>query len=238
LRREAEALILPDLPAFLRGEYEPQENDERLALVGTCQSQGRFHAAARLFVEAFAADPDLPDALTTECRYRSTEEEPFYERMESVNTEARYLAARCASLAGSGLGADGDGLSPAEQARWRQQARAWLRADMAFWAGTLASGSGQDLILARKMLTRWQVESELAGIRDLKALDGVSAEERNECFALWDDVSAVLRRIAVQERAIVLDPKRADPRWGVPIELIRQGQLEEARAAWQTVLEG
>ena len=42
LRREAEALILPNLPAFLRGEYQPQDNDERLALVGTCQSQGRY----------------------------------------------------------------------------------------------------------------------------------------------------------------------------------------------------
>ena len=60
----------------------------------------------------------------------------------------------------------------------------------------------------------------------------------NECFALWDEVGAVLRRIAVQERAIVLDPKRADPRRAVPTELLRQGRLEEARVAWQTALEG
>jgi serine/threonine-protein kinase len=238
LRREAEALILPDLPAFLRGEYEPKDNDERLALVGTCQSQGRFQAAARLFAEACAADPDLADNLTTECRYRATEEEPFYERVESVNTEARYLAARCAALAGGGLGADGDGLNPAERARWRQQARAWLRADLALWARTLANGSGQDLALARKMLTHWQVESDLAGIRELKALDEASAEERSDCFALWDEVGALLRQTVVQERATQLDPKRADPRRGVPTELIRQGQLEEARVAWQTVLDG
>jgi serine/threonine-protein kinase len=57
LRREAEALILPNLPAFLRGEYEPQDNDERLALAGTCQSQGRYHAAARLYAEAFTSLP-------------------------------------------------------------------------------------------------------------------------------------------------------------------------------------
>jgi serine/threonine-protein kinase len=37
LRREAEALILPNLPACLRGDYQPQDNDERLALVGVCQ---------------------------------------------------------------------------------------------------------------------------------------------------------------------------------------------------------
>src|SRR5260370_40015653 len=59
LRREAEALILPNLPAFMRGEYQPLDNDERLALVGICQFQGRGHAAARLYADAFAIDPAL-----------------------------------------------------------------------------------------------------------------------------------------------------------------------------------
>ncbi len=121
LRREAEALILPDLPAFLRGEYEPRDNDERLALAGTCQAQGRYDTAARLYAGAFAADPSLADDLTTECRYRSTREEPHYERVESVDTEARYLAAHCAVLAGSGQGRDGAGLGRAERARWRKR---------------------------------------------------------------------------------------------------------------------
>ncbi len=238
LRREAEALILPNLPAFLRGAYEPKDNDERLALVGTCQSRGRYHTAARLYAEAFTADPRLADALTTECRYRSTEEEPFYERVESVNTEARYLAARCAALAGCGLGSAAAGLSRDERTRWRKQARVWLRADLDLWVKTLESGSEQDIRLARKMLTRWKAEPDLAGIRELKALDESSAEERNERFALWDEVDAVLRRIAEQERAIVLDPKRADPRREVPTELMRQGRLAEARVAWQTALDG
>jgi tetratricopeptide (TPR) repeat protein/tRNA A-37 threonylcarbamoyl transferase component Bud32 len=238
LRREADALILSNLPAFLRGEYEPQDNDERLALVGTCQSRGRYHASARLYAAAFAADPDLADSLTMECRYRSTEEEPFYERMECVNTEARYLAARCAAAAGCGLGKDGAELSQAERARWRKQARVWLRADLAPWGKTLDGGSEQDLGLAKRMLTHWQVEPDLVGIRDLKALDAASAEERNDCFVLWDEVATVLRRIAVLERAIVLDPKRADLRRSVPTELMRQGRLEEARVAWQTALDG
>src|SRR5438445_367196 len=33
LRREAEGLILPNLPAFLEGKYQPPDNDERLALL-------------------------------------------------------------------------------------------------------------------------------------------------------------------------------------------------------------
>ncbi len=238
LRREAEAMILPDLPAFLRGEHEPLDNDERLALAGTCQAQRRYHTAARLYARAFAADPGLADDLTTECRYRSTREEPHYERVESIDTEARYLAARCAAQAGSGHGRDGAGLGQAERVRWRQQARVWLRADLALWGKTLDSGSDQDLALARRMLTHWQVEPDLAGIRDLNALDEASAEERDDCFALWDQVGAMLRRIAVQERAGVLDPKRADPRRVLPSELLREGRLEEARVAWRTGLAG
>jgi tetratricopeptide (TPR) repeat protein len=238
LRREAEGLILPNLPAFLRGECEPRDNDERLALVGTCQSQRGYHTTARLYAETFTADPHLADNLTRECRYRSTREEPFYERVESVNTEARYLAARCAALAGCGMGKDVAGLSRAERARWRKQARVWLRADLALWGKTLDRGSEQDLGLAKRMLTHWQVEPDLAGIRDLKELDGASAEERSDCFALWDEVDAALRRIAVLERDIVLDLKRADPRRVVPTELLRQGRLEKARVAWQTALLG
>ncbi len=238
LRREAEALILPDLPAFLRNEYQPHDNDERLALVGICQFQGRYQLAAQLYLEAFTSDPNLADNLATECRYRSTREEPYSERVESINTEARYLAARCAVLAGCGLGKDGAGLSRDERTRWRKQARVWLRADLALWVKTLDSGSEQDLALAKRMLLHWQVEPDLAGIRDLKALDEAPAEEHNECVALWKEVGAVLGRIAVQQRANVLDPRRADPRRVLPTELLQQGRLEEARVAWRTALEG
>src|SRR5262249_23152315 len=131
LRREAEALILPNLPAFLRGEYWPEDNDERLALVGACQFQGNFAAAARLYADAFEADPKLADNLTTECRYRTLREElPEDDRIDPLETECRYLAARCAALAETGTGKDGANLSLAERARWRQQARRWLHADL------------------------------------------------------------------------------------------------------------
>ncbi len=114
----------------------------------------------------------------------------------------------------------------------------WLRADLALWGKTLDNGSDQDLALAKRMLTHWQVEPDLAGIRDVKALDDASGEERDECFELWDEVGAMLRRIAVLQRALMLDPMRTDPRRLVPIELLRQGRLDEARVAWQTALLG
>ena len=141
-RRQAEALILPNLPAFLRGEYQPLDNDERLAMVGICQFQGRYHAAARLYADAFAIAPALAENLASACRSRAAlgDKQPV-SRVEELATECRYPAARCAALAGCGLGEDGAKLDEAERARWRRQARDWLRADLAVWALTLDSGS-------------------------------------------------------------------------------------------------
>jgi hypothetical protein len=238
LRREAEALILPNLPAFLRGEYQPQDNDERLAFSGACQFQALYAAAARLYADAFEADPQLAGRLTTECRYRTLREEfPEDDRMEPLETECRYLAARCAALAGAGLGNDGAKLSAAGRAHWRRQARRWLRADLAQWARTLDSGSELDRNLAKKMLMRWRVEPDLAGLLESNESDELSADERKDDLELWRDIDVALKRIARQERAVALDPKQAHSAKESPILLIREGRLNDARVAWQTALE-
>jgi serine/threonine-protein kinase len=195
LRREAEALILPNLPAFLQGNYQPRDNDERLALVGICQSQGLFHAAARLHADAFATEPALAEDLTSEWRSRtaqSAKQPP--DRIEELNTQCRYPAARCAALAGCGLGADGARLSEAQRTRWRKQARACLRADLAMWAGTLDSGSRAARARVKRMLVHWQVDPDLAGLRESSAMGRLSADERKECGALWQAVANLLRR--------------------------------------------
>ena len=69
LRREAEALILPNLRALLAGEHQPRDNDERFALLGACQSTDRTLALARLYADAFAADPLLAADPSTGHRY-------------------------------------------------------------------------------------------------------------------------------------------------------------------------
>src|SRR5262249_42733255 len=51
LRREAENLIVPNLPVFLNGRYEPQDNDERLAFIGACQFANRTGTIARLYAD-------------------------------------------------------------------------------------------------------------------------------------------------------------------------------------------
>jgi serine/threonine-protein kinase len=195
LRREAEALILPNLPAFLQGEYQPQDNDERLALVGICQFQGRCHAAARLYADAFATDSALAEDLTAACRSRvALGDRQRIGRVEELALACRYPAARCAALAGCGLGEDGAKLNAAERAHWRKQARAWLRADLAVWAQTLNSRSRAARVLVRRLLTHWQADPDLAGVRDAAALAGLPEAERAAWRRLWADVQALLEK--------------------------------------------
>jgi serine/threonine-protein kinase len=237
LRREAEALLLPNLQAFLRGEYRPQDNDERLALVGACQFQGHYFAAARLYADAFEADSELADNLTTECRYRTLRQElPEDDRMDPLETECRYLAARCSALAGAGIGKDGASLTSAERARWRGQARRWLRDDLNQWSRTLSIGFELDYKLAKKMLMRWRIEPDLAALIEVNAADAFSPDERKDSLALWNDVDLVLKRIGELERAFARD--RNQPHLRRESErLLRQGRMDEARVAWQAALD-
>jgi serine/threonine-protein kinase len=170
LRHEAEALILPNLPAFLRGDYQPLDNDERLALVAVCQFQGRYRAAL-------------------------ADKQPVG-RLEELNISCRYPAARCAALAGCGLGKDGAKLSEAERTHWRKQARVWLQADLAGWTRTMDRGSRAARDLVRKMIEYWQVDPDLAGLREPEALAKLSADERKSCLALWQEVATMLNRLA------------------------------------------
>jgi serine/threonine-protein kinase len=179
LRREAEALILPNLAAFLDGEYQPQDSNERRALLGVCQVTDRSLALAKVFAKAFAADPPLAEAL---------------------HDGHRYAAARAAARAGCGLSADAAHLGEPERARWRAQAREWLRADLAAWTKVLdgdptgASPSSPSRQSVRQQLTRWRADPEFAGLRDSAELEKLSATERQECRALWQAYDALHER--------------------------------------------
>jgi serine/threonine-protein kinase len=173
LRREAEGMILPNLPAFLAGKYRPKDNDERLALLGACQFTNRTREMARLYADAFAAAPPLADDL---------------------GAGHRYKAARAAALAGCGHGEDARGLDEVERKRWRDQARQWLRADLAARARALdatATGASRGV---REALTRWRKEPDLACVRDPGELNKLPADERTEFVALWTQVASVIAR--------------------------------------------
>ena len=173
LRREAERLILPDLPAFLAGKHKPQDNDERLALLGVCQFKDLRGAAAALHAESFANDPNLA---------------------ENLQAGHRYNAARAAAVAGCGACADGAKSNEEERERWRKQACAWLRADLKAWTKKLDTGTSADRVQAQKSLSHWRDDPDLAGLRDQDALDKLPPAERQECRTLWRNVEALIER--------------------------------------------
>lgn len=192
LRREAELMILPDLPAFLQGKYQPPDNDERLALQGICQSLRLDAAAAELYAQAFAADPALADGFTAECFRRASREGDPHRQVEVLKTETRYLAARCAASAGCGRGDDGPRLNEAQRMRWRTQSRQWLQADLTAWTKLLDGGFETAPDLARKMLTLWQVEPDFVGLREPNELKKLPAQERAPWIALWKQIADVI----------------------------------------------
>jgi serine/threonine-protein kinase len=194
LRREAEAMILPNLAAFLAGKHQPQDNEERLALLAICQVQGLYGVCAQLYADAFAVDAALADDSTADCLRRAALEKERNDRVYVLKTEPRFLAARCAALAGCGLGEDGAKLNDAERAKWRGQARQWLAADLGAWAKTLESDSDSARDLAKEMLTLWLVEPDVARLREAGAMANLPEPEREEWTALWREVRGALEK--------------------------------------------
>jgi serine/threonine-protein kinase len=170
LRREAERMIIPNLPDFLENKYEPQENDERLALVGICQSTGRTRALAKLYAAAFAASPDMGD---------------------DIRVNRRTMGALAAACAGCGRGLDAGDLDEAEKAKWRETALQWLRADLLSCSNEARkTKTARDRVV--KTMTRWEREPDLAGIRESSQIAKLPAGEQKQCLELWRDVSNAL----------------------------------------------
>jgi serine/threonine-protein kinase len=174
LRREAESTILPELPAFLEGRHVPDDNSERLALLGICRFKNLNRTSAQLYADAFAADPEL---------------------VHNPDVPHRDNAAFVAALAGCGLGEDGAGVSEAERARWRQQARQWLSDELA--AQQASQGASAELgVRMQRLIARWRADAGLAGVRDPGAFDRLPPAEREECRAFWNDMESCIIRFS------------------------------------------
>jgi tetratricopeptide (TPR) repeat protein len=175
--RQAERLAALEtkLPAFLQGEFQPTDNQERLGLAGVCQGKKLHLKAVGLYTDAFAADSRLADDL------------------EAAH---RYAAACSAALAAAGQGEDAGKLDAGERARLRQRALDWLRADLALRGKQLDSGQGAARADVQEKLRSWQQDSALAGIRDQAARDQLPAQEQKAFAQLWSDVAALLAKTA------------------------------------------
>jgi serine/threonine-protein kinase len=162
------------LAAVLQGRDRPASAGEQLEFANLCRLKQLYAAAARSYSEAFAAEPKLAQA---------------------VPVSTRYFAACAAAQAGCARGRDAGTLDYKERARWRRQARQWLRQDLSWWGKALQSGNEQTKADVRWRMLYWHTDRDLAGLREPSALKTMSPDERKECLALWHEVAAVLRRV-------------------------------------------
>jgi serine/threonine-protein kinase len=151
------------LPGLLQAK-EQLPLAERLELARACR-HGRPHTAFSLYAAAFAAQPALADNL---------------------KTGDRYYAAGAAVRAAAGEGYNGAPLGGPERASLRQQALAWLRADLALRSAMQGGGK-----LAGGNLAIWQTDAALSSVRDQAALEKLSDAEREGWLRLWADVAAL-----------------------------------------------
>jgi serine/threonine-protein kinase len=169
LRREAEHVVMPNLTQLLAGHEKPRDQDEWMALIAICQSMQRTAQAATLYADAFKKAPALSQRW-------------------------RYAAACCAARAGCGDGEDVAQLSETERAVSREQARGWLRDDLAAMNMQLAKEPKVARAMVSKRLESWFKDAALAGVRDDAAIDKLPSVEREAWRALWRDAQSLLSR--------------------------------------------
>jgi eukaryotic-like serine/threonine-protein kinase len=160
------------LAAVVQGKDKPAAADCR-DLAELCFVKCHYATAARLYAEALAATPRLT---------------------EDLRAGHRLNAARAAALAVGGRGDDMAGLGEPGRERLRKQAREWLRLDLAAWTRKVDTGTAADRIQARRALSPWPDDPDLAGLRDADALERLPSAERQEWRVLWQEVAALLRR--------------------------------------------
>ncbi len=181
--REIERLVelVRKLPAILDGKAKPSDAAETLGFAEVCYLKKLHGASARLWSEAFRAQPKLAD---------------------DVQVQNRYNAACAAVLAGCGQGKDDPPLDDGAKTRWRKQAMHWLTADLTAWSKILDSGPPQAKLSIAKTLQHWKVDTDLAGIREPAAVAKLPAEEQTTCRAVWSQVDALLAKSQGTEREL------------------------------------
>jgi len=172
---DAERLVRLEakLADVLAGKGTATENGERLGLLEVCRLERRHAAAARLYADAFTADPKLAG---------------------DRKASHRYIAACAAALAAAGQGTDAGKLNDQERRLLRQQALAWLRADLDALSNRSESSQPAERQATRQMVQRWQRDADLARVRDADALQKLPADEQQAWRKLWADLAELLKK--------------------------------------------
>jgi tetratricopeptide (TPR) repeat protein len=176
---------LARLDAIGAGRSKPATPAEAIefAILAAQSPRRRYGLTARLYSEAFAADPALADPLKT----------PY-----------RNWAACDAVNAATGKDTEMPALGVEEWGYLTGLALKWLRADLARWTSQATDSKRWQQV--RDQLTHWKKESTLVPVRDPASLAAMPPADRKAWEALWRDVDAVLASIA--QRA---GPPRAKP---------------------------
>ena len=174
LIRKAELRVAMDskLPAFLNGEFEPADAEERTALAEVCMTRQLYRAATGLYAAAFTLAPELADDL---------------------ESEHRFNAVRAVALATAGHGEDAASMDDSEKTRLRQQSLDWLRADFAIHRRQLKSDLPAVRTLSLTALHNWQDNKDLGSIREPESLAQMSADEQEAFARFWTDVEALMK---------------------------------------------
>jgi serine/threonine-protein kinase len=160
--------------AIQKGEAQPADAAEQVALAGLCVVyKQRYAAAVEFYAAAFTAEPQL-----TEDPQRPT----------------RYHAACAAALAAAGKGKDASKLDASARAKLRQQTLDWLRADLELWRFQLKSKESTQRQNVIKYLSIWQTEPNLAAVRDAPGLVQLPEAERQTWQQLWLEVAEVVQK--------------------------------------------
>jgi serine/threonine-protein kinase len=169
---QCEQLLVLDqkLTAIQKGQVQPADAAEQLALADLCRTYKKQYAAAVTFYAgAFAAAP-------------------------SLQKSNRFQAACTAVLASAGQGRDVDLPDTAARAKLRQQGLDWLRADLELWRQQAASKKPKELQDLIKQLSHWQTAPELTWVRDAQALAQLTETERQPWQQLWAEVAELIHK--------------------------------------------
>jgi hypothetical protein len=170
------------LPSILKGDDAPKNPGDAVNFASMAYNMGHYAGSARLFASAFEADSRLADDLAA---------------------GRRYNAACAAALAAAGQGDDAPAANDPARARLRAQALDWLKADLASCRRRPAA----DAPVVARVFHHWQVDPDLAGVRDPEALARLPEDERRAWRVLWDDVAAALRAIEAAPKGEVAAPR-------------------------------
>jgi serine/threonine-protein kinase len=167
-----QAAQLERLLAVLRGEAQPVNSGDGIFLAQICENYQWLAGAARLYGEVLAKDATLAH----------------------THGQGHFVhAARYAARAGTEPTDDKPPLDDASKARLRGQALGWLRAEIDNWTRHITPEKPETRHHVAEIFRNWKQDPGFAGVRDMKALEGLPVGERQEWRAFWDKIDSYIR---------------------------------------------